>query len=48
MFIIEYTYKGERNTYKTSVYYDALKMYNSMLKYKTLYQNVKKNFKIPI
>jgi len=48
MFIIEYTYKGESKTYKTSVYYDALKMYNSMSKLKTLYQDVKKNFQISI
>lgn len=48
MFIIEYTYKGENKTYKTRIYYEALRMYNSMLKHKILYQNVKKNFQIPI
>ena len=48
MFIIEYTYKGENKTYKTRIYYEALRMYNSMIKHKTLYQNVQKNFQIPI
>ncbi len=48
MFIIEYTYKGENKTYQTRIYYDALRMYNSMIKTKTLYQNVRKNFQISI
>ncbi len=48
MFIIFYEYNGQEKSYKTESYHEAVRMYSSMLKHKTLYSNVKKNFQIPI
>ena len=48
MFIINYEYNGDKKTYKSEVYSDAVRTYYSMLKHKTLYKNVEKNFSIYI
>lgn len=47
MFKIEYTYNGETKIYVSYNYEDAIRMYNSMLKHKNIYHDVKKNFQIP-
>jgi len=48
MFVIFYEYNGQEKTYQSENYHDAVRMYWSMLKHKTLYKNVKKNFQIPV
>ncbi len=48
MFIILYKYNGQGKEYKSENYDDAVRMYWSMLKHKTIYSDVKKNFQIPV
>ena len=48
MFVIFYEYNGMEKNYQSENYDDAVRMYWSMLKHKTLYKNVKKNFQIPV
>jgi hypothetical protein len=48
MFIILYKYNGQQKEYKSENYDNAVRMYWSMLKHKTIYSDVKKNFQIPV